>query len=412
MKIFFSVGEPSGDVHGANLIRAFHQLDPQIECVGFGGPRMAAEGLHVIFDLTSLAVMWVWEVLTSLRKFFALADQAETYFQTEKPDAVVLIDYPGFNWHVAKRAKRYGIPVFYYSPPQIWGWKQGRVKKMRQLTDLVFSGLPFEARWLREHGCQVESVGHPFFDEVQKGVKESEIAERLKGWQPLIGILPGSRTGEVKRNFPTFWQTMLKISREQPETHFAIAAFREEHADWIRDFLKAQPEKEAKKTLANLEVLMGRTPEIIQAAQCCLSVSGSVSLELLSGLKPTVICYRVGRFGWWLQWLFRRVRFITLVNLLATAQPFRSFNPEYRPDSADAKEVIFPEYLICCDRSDRIAADLLRWLKDDVCRQECVRRLAALKAEIARPGAAKEAAKRILAFCEADFCEADSERNA
>jgi len=390
-KLFFSAGEPSGDVHGANLIHALRELDPTVRCVGFGGPRMKEAGLDQLFDLTSLAVMWVSEVLKQLRKFFALADQAEEIFQNDPPDAVILIDYPGFNWHIAKRAKRHGIPVFYYSPPQIWGWKQGRVKKMRRLTDRVFSGLPFETKWLAEHGVSVEYVGHPFFDEVRNHPRNSETLERLRERKPLVGLLPGSRTGEVQRNFPVFWHAARKIQRELPDVHFAVAAFRDEHAGWIRDFLENQDEKPR-----NVEILVQRTPEIIQAATCCLSVSGSVSLELLHYAVPTVISYRVGRVGWWLQYWFRRVRFITLVNLLTLENPFRRPNPEFRPGSGDARDAIFPEYLTCADRSDWIASDLLRWLRDESAREVCVARLVELRERIGQPGAAEKAAREIL----------------
>lgn len=399
MKLFFSVGEPSGDIHGANLIRAFRTLQPETECVGFGGPRMVREGLKQHFDLTSLAVMWLWEVVTQLRKFFALADQAEAYFRDEKPDAVILIDYPGFNWHIAKRAKRCGIPVFYYSPPQVWSWKQGRVKKMRRLTDCVFSGLPFEARWLEEHGCRVEYVGHPYFDEVQNHPQESELMDYLRVKTPLVGLLPGSRTGEVQRNFPIFWETVLKIRRERSDIQFAVAAFNEKHAEWIRNFIaeKTGRKPEGNRFEAeNTEIFVQSTPEIIQCACCCLSVSGSVSLELLYHATPAVISYHVSRFGWLMQWLFRRVRFITLVNLLTVENPFRSFNPEYRPDGEDARTVIFPEYLTWKDRSSWIASDLLRWLNEETVRTECVKRLNGLNKEIARPGAARNATERIV----------------
>ncbi|MDO4630345.1 MAG: hypothetical protein Q4C70_14295, partial [Planctomycetia bacterium] len=148
----------------------------------------------------------------------------------------------------------------------------------------------------------------------------------------------------------------------------------------------------------NMEIFVQSTPEIIQCACCCLSVSGSVSLELLYHATPAVISYRISRFGWNLQWLFRRVRFITLVNLLAVENPFRNLNPEYRPDSEDAQSVIFPEYLTWKDRSTWIATDLLRWLNHEAVRAECVRRLEALNAEVARPGAARNAAERIFKF--------------
>ncbi len=146
MKIFFSVGEPSADLHGANLMRAIQVRRPGVEFVGYGGPLMAAAGCDLHCDLTALAVMWFLRVLLNLHKFLDLASRADRYFRHQRPDAVVLIDYPGFNWWIAKRAKAHGIPVFYYTPPQIWAWGSWRVKKMRRFVDHVLCSLPFEGR--------------------------------------------------------------------------------------------------------------------------------------------------------------------------------------------------------------------------------------------------------------------------
>ena len=137
LRVFFSAGEPSGDLHGANLIRQLQARCNGFEAIGYGGPQMAAAGCRLHADLTALAVMWFARALASLHKFWALVVQADKCFQHERPDAVVLIDYPGFNWWIARRAKAHGIPVFYYCPPQIWAWAQWRVRKMRRLADHV-----------------------------------------------------------------------------------------------------------------------------------------------------------------------------------------------------------------------------------------------------------------------------------
>ena len=168
LTIFFSAGEPSGDLHGANLIRQLQARCPGLQAVGYGGPKMAEAGCQLHADLTALAVMWFARVLVNLHKFWGLVSRADRYFRHHRPDAVVLIDYPGFNWWIARRAKVHGIPVFYYTPPQIWAWARWRVKKMRRLVDHVLCSLPFEEAWLRRHGCNATFVGHPFFDEVRR----------------------------------------------------------------------------------------------------------------------------------------------------------------------------------------------------------------------------------------------------
>ena len=161
--IFFSAGEPSGDLHGANLIRQLRAAGAEVQTVGYGGPNMAAAGCRLHADLTALAVMWFARAIWNLPTFWGLVSRADRYFRHHRPDAVVLIDYPGFNWWIARRAKVHGIPVYYYMPPQIWAWAQWRVKKMRRLADHVLCNLPFEEAWLRRHGCQCDAGGPSVF---------------------------------------------------------------------------------------------------------------------------------------------------------------------------------------------------------------------------------------------------------
>ncbi len=403
MKVFFSVGEPSGDVHGANLIRALKKRSPEIQCVGFGGPKMRQAGADLLFDLTSLAVMWIGRVLWNIRTFFKLADQAEEYFKTEKPDAVVLIDYPGFNWHIAKRAHKAGIPVYYYSPPQLWGWAQWRVKKMRLWVDCILSGLTFESKWYKDHGCNCVYVGHPFFDEVVRQPLDSEFIRQLESpkselqksdfsneQSPLIAILPGSRTQEVERNLETFLQSAQIITRQIPQARFVIAAFKEKH----REIIDKQIEKISSSGRLNIQVYVGKTPEIMAAAEVVMSVSGSVSLELLYHLKPTVILYQVSRFGIFIQQFFRKVKYITLVNLLQySAAALTAPDSEQAPNPHDA---LFPEYLTCGDESQPIAEHLLKWLVDSDAKEVQIRLLEQLNQRVCQPGAADKAAEIIL----------------
>src|SRR5436190_2358766 len=168
MRIFLSVGEPSGDLHGANLVRELKQLRPDVECVGFGGERMEAAGCRLLYPLCRLAVMWFARVLANAPLFLKLLSQADRFFRLHRPDAVVLIDYPGFNWWLARRAHFHGIPVFYFVPPQLWGWAGWRVRKMRRFVDRVLCTLPFEEEWYRQRGCAAEYVGHPNFDELPR----------------------------------------------------------------------------------------------------------------------------------------------------------------------------------------------------------------------------------------------------
>src|SRR5262249_7138344 len=163
---FLSAGEPSGDLHGANLVRTLRRLRPDIECIGFGGEQMERAGCRLLYPLCQLAVMWFLRVLLNAHVFVKLLLQADRHFRRQRPDAVVLIDYPGFNWWIARRAHFHGIPVFYFVPPQLWGWAGWRVAKMRRFVDHVLCTLPFERQWYHERGVQAHYVGPPYFDEL------------------------------------------------------------------------------------------------------------------------------------------------------------------------------------------------------------------------------------------------------
>lgn len=389
LRIFFSVGEPSGDHHAASLIGALRAREPGIECVGYGGPQMASAGCTLHADLTALAVMWFLRVLLKLHVFYRLLRRAERYFRVERPDAVVLIDYPGFNWWIARKAKKHGIPVFYYSPPQIWAWASWRIRKMRRFVDHVLCTLPFEEDWFRRRGCRVQYVGHPFFDDVhRRPLDEAFVAAQQNQPGRLVTLLPGSRTQEVHQNLRSFLKAAELIHRQIPESRFAVAAFRPAHAEFARQCVESLP--------LPIEVHVGRTPELMSAAECCLAVSGSVSLELLHFEKPTAIHYWVSPFAFWLQRYFRRVKYITLVNLLNSEELYPSDLSPYHPAQPDADRVLFPEYFGPEDRSLDLARHVVEWLAQPERMAARIDDLRRLKQSVARGGASARAAAYIL----------------
>jgi lipid-A-disaccharide synthase len=389
MKIFFSAGEPSGDMHGANLIRQLRRRMPDLEAVGYGGPEMADAGCTLHVDLTALAVMWLARVLVNLHKFLALAGRADRYFCHHRPDAVVLVDYPGFNWWIARRAKAHGIPVFYYAPPQIWAWAGWRIKKMRRFVDHVLCGLPFEAEWFGQRGCHATFVGHPYFDEVrQQQLDEQFLARHRDPTRPLVTILPGSRTQEVTHNLKYFIRAARLIRARVPGVRFAVACFKPRHAQLAR--------QAAADSGLPIEIFVRRTPELIHLAECCMAVSGSVSLELLFRTKPTAILYWITPLAFAVQRRFRTVKYITLVNLLASRKLVPVNTATDDPESPEAEQALFPEFLTCEDKSPQIAAHIVGWLTDEPARRRLVERLATLKAEVAHGGASDSSARYIL----------------
>lgn len=366
-------------------------------------------------DLTQLAVMWFARALANLPTFWGLVSRADRYFRHQRPDAVVLVDYPGFNWWIARRAKVHGIPVFYYTPPQIWAWATWRAKKMRRLADHVLCSLPFEEPWLRERGCNATYVGHPFFDEVRRKTPDERFlaAQRSRGGR-LVTILPGSRTQEVAANLPWFLRAAQRVKEAVPDARFAVAAFKDKQAEMARAMiadcgLRRATGRESDQSDASdrsdlsdsaIEVHTGRTPELMQAAECCMACSGSVSLELLHYAKPTVIQYRIGRVAHFVQGFFRKGKYITLVNLLANEGGYpwkvdgRRGTVDGGPRTVDRE--MFPEYLTWEDRSAEVAGHVIQWLRDPTKRAERVGELERLRERFGQAGASERAARYIL----------------
>jgi lipid-A-disaccharide synthase len=373
MRIFISTGEPSGDLHAANLVRALRRRLPEAEFLGFGGPLFAEAGARVLFPLVDLAVMWFGRVLINLHKFLALASLADRTFRHHRPDAVVLIDYPGFHWWLAWRAKVRGIPVFYYVPPQIWAWAGWRVKKMRKYVDHVLCSLPFEPAWYHARGVpNAVHVGHPYFDELaERTLDAAFLAEHRAQGGPIVALLPGSRTQEITRNLPVMLRAASRLAAERPDARFLVACLREKHRSLARSVVEG-----AGVESLRLELHAARTPELIRLADVAWAVSGSVGLELMVEGLPTVVLYTIRPFELWVARHFIKARYISLVNLLAEAE-------------------VMPEYLTDHDESANLARWALTWLNDPAARARSSAALRALRDRVARPGASDRAADRI-----------------
>ncbi len=389
MRIFFSVGEPSGDLHGANLISELCRRKPGVELTGFGGPRMAAAGCQLLQDMTELAVMGLGPVLAKLPKFFALKAQADRYFRQHKPDAVVLIDYPGFNWHIAALAKTHSIPVFYYGIPQLWAWMSWRVYKVRKYVDHALCKLPFEEAWLRERGCNATYVGHPYFDELQtRQLDRPFLTQQTSDKTRLVTILPGSRGQEVRSNLPALLKAAVTTHAQVPGVRFAIASYNQSQAEYAR--------RQVARLNLPLEVHVGRTPELIEAATVCLACSGSVSLELLYHTKPAVMVYRISPLLYWIVKSQARVKYMTLVNLLTTKDLYPKDLRTYDPQLPGNEDVLYPEFPTCTDQSAAIARHAIELLTDEPKRLGIIQKLAELKSRMAGGGASATAADYLL----------------
>jgi lipid-A-disaccharide synthase len=370
MRIFMCAGEPSGDLHGSNLIRSLRERRPNLEFVGFGGERMQEAGCRLLYPLCQLAVMWFVRVLANAHLFLYLLSLADRYFRHQRPDAVVLIDYPGFNWWMARRAHFHNIPVFYFVPPQIWAWAGWRVSKMRRFVDHVLCSLPFEKAWYENRGVPAHFVGHPYFDELtRQRLDPNFLWEQRRRGERRVVLLPGSRTQEVRQNWPTLMRSAERIRETCPDVRFLVACFKDSQREHIERHLRGAN--------SPIETFVGRTPEIIHLADACVAVSGSVGLELLYHGKPSVVSYRISPLARIVSRPFIKSRFISLVNLLAD-------------------EELFPEFLSVRCEAEAISEIVTRWLREPAEYAAVCKRLAELRRQVGVAGACARTAEYIL----------------
>jgi lipid-A-disaccharide synthase len=259
---------------------------------------------------------------------------------------------------------------------------------MRRYVNHLLCKLPFEVPWYEQRNCRATYVGHPYFDQLAEQILDAAFElELLQDGRPLLTLLPGSRDQEVRSNLPTLIRAAQRVQLQFPGLRVAIASFNRRQAALAADMVAA----------ANtpIEVFSGKTAELIRRAECCLACSGSVSLELLYFQKPSVIVYRVHWLAKRLEGYFRRVRFISLVNLLASERRFTTRGELYDPQAPDAGEVPFPEYLTSKDCAAEVAEHAIRWLRDPQERQRVVAQLGHLRELWGKPGASLKAAEHI-----------------
>ena len=309
MKYYLIAGEASGDLHGANLMRALQQIDPEAEFRFWGGDRMEAVGGKLIKHYRDLAFMGFWEVVTNLRTILRNIDFCKRDITQFQPDALIFIDYPGFNMRIAKWAKKKGIPTHYYISPQIWAWKENRIKAIKRDVDAMYVILPFEKDFYEgKHQYPVHFVGHPLLDAIaaRKEVSE-EVFKRENGLdeRPIIALLPGSRKQEISKML----SVMLSVVGSYHQYQFVIAGAPSLGYDFYKQFIKEE----------NVHFVTGKTYDLLSHAHAALVTSGTATLETALFNVPEVVCYR----GNWISYqIAKRVislKYISLVNLIMDA---------------------------------------------------------------------------------------------
>jgi lipid-A-disaccharide synthase len=309
--IMIVAGEASGDIYGAGLIRAVHAIDPAFRFFGIGGARMREAGAETFVDSADMAVVGLVEVL---RHFGVIAPaflHLKRILQNDPPDLLILIDYPGFNLRLAKVAKQAGVKVLYYISPQIWAWRQGRVKKIKKLVDHMAVILPFEAPFYERAGVPVSFVGHPMADRVKTELSHAEAASSfgLDPSRPIVGLFPGSRRSEVNRLLPVILEAAQRLQQQFPDVQFALPL-----ASTLSDGDLAPYLGERQLPIT---ITRERIHDLIKACDAVISVSGTVTLEIALVGTPLVIIYKLAPLTYQLAIRLVKVDHIGLCNIVA-----------------------------------------------------------------------------------------------
>ncbi len=366
--VMIIAGEASGDLYGAHLVLAMKRLAPDLRFFGVGGPEMEKVGVKVLFQLSALAVVGMTEVIPRIGYILRALRELKTSLRSSPPDLLVLIDYPGFNLNLAKKARVLGIPVLYYIPPQVWAWWRGRVRKIARRVDRVAVILPFEEEFYQRFGLPVEYVGHPLMDLPLPGGSKRMIREGLgisheKG--PILGLLPGSRAEEVVRMMPVMIGAAENISHYYPRLHCVLPLASTVREDVVRPYVEN----------ATIDVTIGRsdTKELLKIADVALVASGTATLEAAIMETPMIIAYKVSLLSYILGRFLAKVSHIGLVNLIAG----RTIVPELIQGEATAF---------------RLAEEALAILKNNGLRAEMKGQLRSIREQLGQGGASRKAA--------------------
>ncbi len=299
MKYYIIAGEASGDLHASNLVKALRERQPSSEFRGWGGDLMHEQGVHIVKHYRELAFMGFVEVLMNLRTILQNIEKAKQDIAAWQPDAIILVDYPGFNLRIAPFAKKAGIRVIYYISPQIWAWKESRVNTIKANVDHLFCILPFEKDFYARHQYPVDYVGHPLLDAIDFNAK-SDLPVATK--KPIVALLPGSRKQEIATMLPL----MLAAAKQFPQYDFVIAGAPGQTASYYESVMGN----------SKVPVVFGKTYNLLQHARAALVTSGTATLETALFKVPQVVCYKGSAISYLIAKQLVKVKYISLVNLV------------------------------------------------------------------------------------------------
>lgn len=369
MRYYIIAGEASGDLHGSNLMKSLRELDPDAEFRFWGGDLMLAAGGTLVQHINRTSFMGFWEVFRNIGYILARIRHCKKDLAGYKPDAVILIDYPGFNLRMARFAKKLGIRVFYYISPKVWAWNQSRVEIIKKYVDHMLTIFPFETNFYRDFGYKVDYVGNPLLDAVESRIYRDESAEDFNkrnglSGKPVISILAGSRIQEIENCLPV----MLSVINHYPEYQFVIAGAP-----------SVNPDIYLRYTENKIPLLFNQTYPVLQQSVAAMVVSGTATLEAALLGTPLVVCYRGSFLSYQIAKRFIKVKYISLVNLIMGKEVVR--------------ELIQDDF-----NSRNLKGELDKLLHDHKYRNAMLAGMQDLRLGLGEPGASKRAAEKIFGY--------------
>jgi lipid-A-disaccharide synthase len=367
MKYYLVAGEASGDLHGANLMKALKERDPQAEFRFFGGDLMLAEGGTLVKHFADMAYMGFFEVATNLNAILKNMKFCKEDIAAWQPDVLVLIDFPGFNLKIADFAKKRGLLVCYYISPKVWAWNQKRVLKIKKIVDHLFCILPFEVDFYKEWGMKVDYVGNPLLDAVAAFKPDEAFFEHhhLSPSKKIIALLPGSRKQEIIR----LLLPMLSVTEKFPDYQFVIAGAPSFNKEYYDQFLDGK----------NVPVIFNATYDLLTHAEAAVVTSGTATLETALFNVPQVVVYKSHPVSITIGRMVIKIRFISLVNLIM--------------DSLVVKELIQQD-----SSPENISAELENLLHNEAYRHKMLHNYDLLDERMGKPGASAKTAELIIKY--------------
>lgn len=300
LKLFVIAGEASGDLHGSNMMKALLEENSSIDFRFWGGEKMkAVQPNGLMKHIEELAFMGFVEVLMNLRTILGNISLCKKEIENYQPDALVLIDYPGFNLRIAEWAKQKGIKVYYYISPQVWAWKQSRVHKIKKVVDKMYVILPFEQDFYKKFNFDVTYIGHPLIDEISS-FKTRQVSLELDDERPILAVLPGSRKQEISKKLPV----MLDAVRDIDSHQIVIAGAPSQNEETYKPYLNGE------------KIIFGSTYDLLNEADIAIVTSGTATLETALFKVPEVVCYKGSEISYRIAKRLIKVKFISLVNLI------------------------------------------------------------------------------------------------